>query len=371
MLFFSALVASLLSILATVSKPMDAVFVSSVPGSAKIACSITESKNPQNTFFPSRAGYIDETKSHNMLANMRLRPPKFISSLPRRYHHDSNILSTSNLTTLALSSDSSTVSVGPGNRWRDVYAYLQSSGLVVLGGRVGEHGFASDNVVKYECVLGSGIIMEATATNDHSDLFWALKVGGNSFCLVTRFDLTTYRSPQVWVGIAQYDQSQRTPYLDAVYNFGAYGALDLKAAIVPTVVILPAQNVTAYAAAKFDDSELNNAAVFENFTAPQMVPVANSYSLQSLGAYVALTDPLPACPTPFGLRQEFRVMPCVVNRQAMELVHNTFTISVLAKLSGVANLTASVTFQPATKEFIRQGIARSGNPQEVDIFKAP
>ena len=78
------------------------------------------------------------------------------------------LLSTSNLTTLSLSDDESTVSVGPGNRWRDVYAYLQPSGLAVVGGRVGEvgvpglllgggisfyssqYGFGADNVIQYE-----------------------------------------------------------------------------------------------------------------------------------------------------------------------------------------------------------------------------
>jgi FAD/FMN-containing dehydrogenase len=34
------------------------------------------------------------------------------------------LFSTSNLTTLALSSYKSTVSVGPGNRWGDVFSYL-------------------------------------------------------------------------------------------------------------------------------------------------------------------------------------------------------------------------------------------------------
>jgi FAD/FMN-containing dehydrogenase len=78
------------------------------------------------------------------------------------------LISSSNLTTLSLSSDKSIVSVGPGNRWRDVYAYLKPSGLAAVGGRVGhvgvpglllgggisffssEHGFASDNVERYQ-----------------------------------------------------------------------------------------------------------------------------------------------------------------------------------------------------------------------------
>lgn len=78
------------------------------------------------------------------------------------------LLSSSNLTALSLSSDKSVVSVGPGNRWRDVYAYLKPFRLAAVGGRVGhvgvsglllgggisffssEYGFASDNVVRYQ-----------------------------------------------------------------------------------------------------------------------------------------------------------------------------------------------------------------------------
>jgi FAD/FMN-containing dehydrogenase len=78
------------------------------------------------------------------------------------------LLSSSNLTALSLSSDKSIVSVEPGNRWRDVYAYLKPFGLSAVGGRVGhvgvpglllgggisfyssEYGFASDNVIKYQ-----------------------------------------------------------------------------------------------------------------------------------------------------------------------------------------------------------------------------
>lgn len=78
------------------------------------------------------------------------------------------LLSASNLTTLALSADKTTVSVGPGNRWGDVYLYLAPSKLAAVGGRVGhvgvpglllgggisfyssQKGFASDNVVKYQ-----------------------------------------------------------------------------------------------------------------------------------------------------------------------------------------------------------------------------
>lgn len=77
------------------------------------------------------------------------------------------LLSSSGLSHLQLSMDHQTVSVGPGNRWSDVYQYLEPFGLTVVGGRMGvvgvpgfllgggisffsnQYGWASANVVSY------------------------------------------------------------------------------------------------------------------------------------------------------------------------------------------------------------------------------
>lgn len=48
------------------------------------------------------------------------------------------------LNSLSLSSDKKTVTIGPGNRWQNVYEYLEPYGLTTLGGRtpvVGVGGF--------------------------------------------------------------------------------------------------------------------------------------------------------------------------------------------------------------------------------------
>ena len=231
---------------------------------------------------------------------------------------DGVLLSMSDLNTLQLSEDASIVSVGPGNRWRDVYDFLEPHSLTAVGGRVGgvgvpglllgggisfhsnQYGFASDNVALYEAVLASGEIVEATADNKHSDLYWALRGGGNSFAVVTRFDLRTIPSPGVWVGISQYSSADSESYLDAVYNFGRYGSSDEKAAIIPTIVTFPSVGFTAYAASRFYDSTTEPTTVFENFTAPVMTPIEDSYAPQSLAAYVRDVDAL----QPTGLRQE-------------------------------------------------------------------
>lgn len=115
-----------------------------------------------------------------------------------------------NLNTLQLSEDKSVVSVGPGNRWKHVSAYLDPEGLAVVGGRVGEigvsgltlgggiswfsgkYGWACDNVRTYEVVLADGSVVEASV-DENADLYKALRGGGGpNFGIVTRFDFETF-----------------------------------------------------------------------------------------------------------------------------------------------------------------------------------
>ncbi|KAJ3800875.1 hypothetical protein GGU11DRAFT_742095 [Lentinula aff. detonsa] len=111
----------------------------------------------------------------------------------------------------------SVVSFGAGSRWRDVYALLQPENLTTVGGRVGdvgvggfllgggigflsaEHGFGSDNVINYEVVLANGSVINANR-EQHSNLYWALKLGSTNFGIVTRFDMLTFPQGLVWGG---------------------------------------------------------------------------------------------------------------------------------------------------------------------------
>lgn len=80
-----------------------------------------------------------------------------------------------------------------------VGGYLLGGGMSIFQGR---HGFAFDSVVGYEVVLADGAIVTATS-EQHLDLFQALKGGGNNFGIVTRFTIKTYpiKGP-VWGGVA-------------------------------------------------------------------------------------------------------------------------------------------------------------------------
>ncbi|KAK3197388.1 hypothetical protein GRF29_216g21473 [Pseudopithomyces chartarum] len=53
------------------------------------------------------------------------------------------------------------------------------------------HGFVGDNVTNYEVALASGEIVKAKSSTN-KDLWSALKGGGNSFGIVTRYDLAIF-----------------------------------------------------------------------------------------------------------------------------------------------------------------------------------
>lgn len=140
------------------------------------------------------------------------------------------------LSQLDVSVDQSTISVGPGNRWVDVYAKLDQYGLYAIGGRLktigvsgltliggfhyfnNRYGWAMDNVVNYEVVLGNGTLLTVNQTA-HSDLFWALKGGANNFGIVTKFTLKTYAIPKVSTQVQTFNESAVPAFIQAVCDF--------------------------------------------------------------------------------------------------------------------------------------------------------
>jgi len=97
-----------------------------------------------------------------------------------------------------------------------------------------------------------------------------------------------------------------------------------------------------------------------------MTPIADTFVNQPLATYFAQTDAL----EPDGERQEFRTVPFVVNETGVTYVHDTF-LSEISQLSSVTGLSASFTFQPMTHQFIQAGINAGGDPQGININRAP
>ncbi|OKL58043.1 hypothetical protein UA08_06829 [Talaromyces atroroseus] len=170
-------------------------------------------------------------------------------------------ISLGGLDEIVLSDDQSVVSIGSGNIWVDIYDYLEEYSLAVIGGRVStigvgglttggifianvetsapggisffsqEYGWACDNVVNYEVVLASGIVVDVNI-DSYPDLYWALRGGGNNFGIVTRFELSTIQQGFLWSGSLIYLSEYTTDAIDAFYNYGLNAASDPKSAVI-------------------------------------------------------------------------------------------------------------------------------------------
>jgi FAD/FMN-containing dehydrogenase len=149
--------------------------------------------------------------------------------------------------------DTDSVEVGPGLTWYDVYKALEPSGRAAIGGRLktigvpglcliggfhyfnNKYGYAMDNVLSYDIVLGNGTQVVANRTS-HPDLFWALKGGANNYGIVTKFTLKTYAIPNVSTTIQVFNESGIPDFLTAVCNIAKLDEEDpIAAGMVATV----------------------------------------------------------------------------------------------------------------------------------------
>lgn len=146
-----------------------------------------------------------------------------------------------------------TVEVGPGLTWYDLYSSLEPHGRVAIGGRLktigvpgltliggfhyfnNKYGFAMDNVVSYDIVLGNDTQVKASKSH-HADLFWALKGGANNYGIVTKFTLRTFDVPKISTTIQVYNESGIPDFLQAVCDMALLDEKDpIAAGMVATV----------------------------------------------------------------------------------------------------------------------------------------
>ncbi|KAK7730828.1 hypothetical protein SLS57_001663 [Botryosphaeria dothidea] len=298
------------------------------------------------------------------------------------------LLASLKLRELELSQDASTVKVGAGNHWGDVYEYLEPYQLTVVGGRMGvvgvsgfvlgggisffgnQYGWASSNVAQYDCVLANGTVINAKADNEHADLFWALRGGGNSFAIVTAFHLKTVPLPTFAVGSVNYAETvSGEEFLDSVYNFAVNGSSDPKAHIVPMAAWNPAERRMEYSSMLFYHGDDTNPAALHNFTSA-MEARTNTFRLRgSMHDWALEADP-PNQAT-FGLRNRFYLHTIRAHREAVQVVHDTFLDFIATELSGVIGYQFTTAFMVIPESFALAAQANGGDPAGLDPSRAP
>lgn len=145
--------------------------------------------------------------------------------------------------------ETNTASIGPGGRWKNVYAELHDHGVIVTGGRDGDVGvggfllgggltyfmgresFGCDSIKNYEVVLANGTIVNANK-GENSDLWMALRGGGSNFGIVTRFDMEALPDKDLAHGVRFMSGNHSSELVDVLVDFtDHYQELDTDALV--------------------------------------------------------------------------------------------------------------------------------------------
>ena len=163
------------------------------------------------------------------------------------------------LNQVQVAADRRKTSIGPGNRWVDIYSKLDPQGVSIPGGRVasvgvgglvtgggisffsGRFGFVCDSIVNYELILPYGKVVNVNGSS-YSDLFKALKGGSNNFGIVTRFDIKSFESGPFWGGIVSYPISTMPEQVAAFVKLGT---------VQPCVLPLPLHRIMSSSTCSF------------------------------------------------------------------------------------------------------------------------
>ncbi|KOS16605.1 Bifunctional solanapyrone synthase [Escovopsis weberi] len=279
-----------------------------------------------------------------------------------------------NLDQVSVSRDKSQVSVGAGNTWYRVFSELTPQGLTVVGGRVSaigvgglvtgggmsfissQHGWACDNVNTFEVVLGDGTIKEVSYQSQYSDLYFALRGGGNNFGIVTRFDLKAYPQGDFWAGsnTIMYTEESSAAMTDAFYHFGINAPSDPLAQTIIAYAWVQEMDTWVIVADLQYAKPVANPPILQNFTAiPSVSSTLRQVDLPSLTVEFNNSNP-------GGYRQTFWTLTVQNDATLMSDIIDIYMQQV-ATVADANGLVPSISFQAITTDMTTHFAVNGGN----------
>ena len=281
---------------------------------------------------------------------------------------------------ISLAADKKTASFQPGQKWYDVYKTLEKHNATVIGGRVAsvgvggltlgggisyfssQYGLACDNVLSYEVVTASGVILNVSQTS-FPDLYWALRGGGNNFGIVTQFNVRAIPQGQMWGSRRTYLESSFPTLIEAYYNLGINAKKDSKAHQIVSFGYsgLPVAQV------ELEYSDPNpNATIMAEYNAIQGA-VADETGVKSLAE---LTSFLEGPASSAGLRQAFWTWTVKLDKDLAASTKDIFYEEITA-ITDAADLVAAVSLQVITEPILEKMTVRGGNALGLSATDGP
>lgn len=281
------------------------------------------------------------------------------------------LLSLSEMTELCYEAETETIRIGAGVRWGQVYEYLNSFNRVIVSARApypgfglltggglshlsNQHGFVGENIVEYEVVLANATKVVATSSFN-SELFWALKGGGNNYGIITSAVFRTYPMGKVWGGIILYDGDQQDNIMRAFAEYQSTGQLDRKSALMSYVGV---NNKTIVLVLAYLD-EVERPAAFNAFY--------NITSLQdTTGTKNSFTELVNAPESPGPLRYSSTGTTVFLNATAYVDIAN-IAKKISTALEKVNGGTMLLIPQTISKSMIAESVAKGGSPMTAGL----
>ncbi|EMD64664.1 hypothetical protein COCSADRAFT_115541 [Bipolaris sorokiniana ND90Pr] len=285
---------------------------------------------------------------------------------------------------ITLSEDKKIASIGPGALWMDIYTNLAEHNLAVVGGRVADvgigglmtgggisyfsnqYGWACDNVASYEVVLADGRIVTATPDSEYSDLFWALRGGGNNVGIVTQFNLETFaHGPLMYGGNRVFINESFSAAIDAFVDLAKNVEKDPKATQFLSFALDTRNNMRlAVADLQYADPKAD-APIFDTWNkVPAIVDNTKIDSLVNLSLALA-------APSPSGMRQSY--WTASVKLKDREIIDRLvdITFDVFDKLAHVPGIGPAQTFQVVTEPQLKNMEKNGGNALGLSVSDGP
>ncbi|KAI4185860.1 MAG: hypothetical protein L6R41_003874 [Letrouitia leprolyta] len=274
-----------------------------------------------------------------------------------------------------VSADRKGVSIGPGNRWADIYTKLDAINLGIPGGRVatvgagglilgggvsyfsGRYGLVCDNIINYELVLPFGKVINVNSSTP--DLFKALKGGSNNFGIVTRFDIKSFESGLFWGGQITYPLSTMPQHVSAFVNLANSQPYDPYAALIHSYAFIAGSwvivNHFAYTAVPANPYP----ATFKPFTSiqPQISNTLRTSALTDFTIELATTSPP-------GKRALFTTLTHGLSTTLLTSIYQCADTA-LQPIKSVLGLVYSLSFQPLPVAIYTK--STSGNPNSLGL----
>ncbi|KAL1959377.1 hypothetical protein VTO42DRAFT_2180 [Malbranchea cinnamomea] len=338
-----------------------------VKSSLQIAIAITMSRLTQCPFAVRSGGHSDVPGASNIEGGITIDMSK--------------------LNEVSVSRDKSTVYIGAGAKWGDVYRTLDELELSVIGGRAasvgvggltlgggmsylsGREGFACDNVEAFKIMMADGIVLNVKY-NNFPDLYWALRGGGNNFGVVLGFTFRTFELGKMWGGMRVYPINAKEAINQGLSSFNEDAAADKDLAVITSFMYLQGNYVSTvifdYAKPEPDPAILT--AHFGNLqNYPKVVDTTRITNLTDLAIELGGG-------TPNGFRNQFTTATYknsaeLQNRMVdffMEEVEN-----IKSKVSDISALKPVIAFQPIPTTITSHMSKNGGNPLGLSPADGP